>query len=346
MILSAYCSKEKWEGSVYKEAGITVIESKGSGIWGDKINEKITFKKNLSLGVEEGQACLMFYGDLSIAIDDELNIYILDIKNYRLLKFDKLGNFIWETGRKGQGPGEFQSPSKVAIGSFKEVCVLDNFNLIHYFNAQGRHLKTINLRGYFRDLQFLPDGRLFLNKSISRQLGIAADFYSTDGKFLEKFPDEYLYGPQLSIGGRGHLGGELRNLGSRIYMVLPDKYEIREYDLKGKLQKKIKRDIKLKPPEIKVTKSGFFIGTRNHLGPCFLYDGRILINQLVLIEGESEKDLEIQVLLDFFNEKGQFLGSYKLPELAFPLTIDSENNIYFVKEDPFPRIIRSILEIK
>ena len=79
------------------------------------------------------------------------------------------------------------------------------------------------------------------------------------------------------------MGGELRILGSKIYMVLPDKYEIREYDIKGKLQKKIKRDIKLKPPEIKVTQSGFSIGSRNHLGPCFLFDGRILINRLFLI---------------------------------------------------------------
>ncbi|UCF85782.1 MAG: hypothetical protein JSV50_09170 [Desulfobacteraceae bacterium] len=49
MIFSAYCAKEKWKGRVYKETGVAVIESEGSGIWGDKINEKVRFKENLSL---------------------------------------------------------------------------------------------------------------------------------------------------------------------------------------------------------------------------------------------------------------------------------------------------------
>ena len=115
VIFSIYCSKEKWQGEIYKEQGVTIIESEGSGIWGDKINEKITFKENLALGVEEGEEFLMFHTELDIAVDSESNIYVLDIRNHRLLKFDKEGNFIWKTGRKGQGPGEFRNPSEVEV---------------------------------------------------------------------------------------------------------------------------------------------------------------------------------------------------------------------------------------
>ena len=95
VIFSVNCSKEKWKGRIYKEAGVTVIESEGSGLWGDKINEKITFKENLSLGVEEGEKFLVFHSELDVAIDSESNIYVLDMRNHRFLKFDKMGNFIW-----------------------------------------------------------------------------------------------------------------------------------------------------------------------------------------------------------------------------------------------------------
>jgi hypothetical protein len=54
----------------------------------------------LSIGDEEGQEYLLFHSDLNVAVDSELNIYVLDIKNHRLLKFDKMGAFIWETGRR------------------------------------------------------------------------------------------------------------------------------------------------------------------------------------------------------------------------------------------------------
>lgn len=67
---------------------------------------------------------------------------------------------------------------------------------------------------------------------------------------------------------------------------------------------------------------------------------------LMLVERKAEREFEIKLYLDFFNEKGQFLGSYKLPEETGLNTIDHENNFYFVQQEPFPRVIRSTLDIK
>jgi hypothetical protein len=199
----------------------------------------------LSIGAEEGQEYLLFHSDLNVAVDSELNMYVLDIKNHRLLKFDKMGAFIWETGRKGQGPGEFRNPSSVAVNSSKEVWVLDSSALIHVFNIQGSYQRTINLRGRCRNFQFLPNGRLLINKSTRGQMGISAEFYSRDGQFLEKFNDEYLFGSDLPEWAGGSIGGGgYWILDGKIYMVLPDHYEIREYNIEGKLLRKIIRDFK------------------------------------------------------------------------------------------------------
>ena len=346
VIFSIYCSKEKWQGKIYKEQGVTVIESEGSGIWGDKINEKVTFKENLSLGEEEGREFLTFHSELDLAVDSESNIFVLDIRNHRLLKFTKEGNFIWKTGRKGQGPGEFRNPSEVVLSPTEEIWVLDPPTLIHLFDAQGKYQRTINLKGRCSNFQFLPDGRLFISRTTRGQMGIAAEYYSIEGEFLEKFPDEYRYGQNLPSWAGGGFGGGFRFLEGKIYMTLPDKYEIREYDLKGKLLEKIKRDFELKPPGLREYQRGYIMMASNVMGPCFLYKRKMLLNMLMLVERKAEREFEIKLYLDFFNEKGQFLGSYKLPEETRLNTIDPENNLYFVQQEPFPRVVRSTLDLK
>lgn len=50
-------------------------------------------------------------------IDNEGNIYIVDIKSSSLKKFDKDGNFVTQIGRKGTGPGEFFMPMSVVTAN-------------------------------------------------------------------------------------------------------------------------------------------------------------------------------------------------------------------------------------
>ena len=72
----------------------------------------------------------------------------------------------------------------------------------------------------------------------------------------------------------------------------------------------------------------------------------MLLNMLLLVENKAERKGEIHRFLDFFNEKGQFLGSFKLTEATELNTIDHENNLYFIQHDPFPRVVRSTLGIE
>ena len=56
--------------------------------------------------------------------------------------------------------------------------------------------------------------------------------------------------------------------------------------------------------------------------------------------------LRYPFILDFFNEKGQFLGSYKMPEATTLNAIDDENYLYFVQQEPYPRVIRLEMTIE
>jgi hypothetical protein len=339
------CSREEWSGRIYKQNGAIIVENSGKGMWGDDVTARLTFVNELSIGRESGEDYLMFRNDLDITTDSAGNIYVLDMGNLRVVKFNDRGKLVLVIGRPGQGPGELQRPLKVIVNGRQQVFILDSYSALHFYDSGGLYQRTYRMAAGIEGLQLMEDDGFFARVQIPQQTGLRGAFYSNDLKLERGFPAQYPYGPKIP--GAGNVGGDIRYLKNNIFMVLPDKYEIRIYDLEGNLLKKIRRDLVFDPPVVKRTeRGGFALGGRTKLGPCFLdMHGRI-INEVFQIKGSSEKDLKLIFSLDFFNPDGKFLGSYVLPEWTKLVTIDSENRFYFVTLDPFPRVIRSRLQIR
>ena len=339
-MFSSSCSQEQWEGRIYKEQGVKVIESHGLGLWGEIIEDKIDFITELTIGKEVGEDHLLFHSSLDVAVDSNQNIYVLDKKNYRFMSFDSKGNHIWTSGGKGQGPGELQSPNKIKITPGERICILDGFRRFHFYDLQGRYIRSISASHSILDFQYTEDGRIFINTPLEQQAGLSAIIYDEKFELLEVFPIEYPYGPKIS--GWGMIGGDIRYIQDKIYMVLPDTYETREYDVDGTFIRKIRRDFKFTPPEVKrIGSDGFSVSSRTRLGPIYLLMSKYLVVEIFQIVGENEQDIVFSHSLDFFNIDGKFLCSYKLPDSTGLLFIDSENKFYFVSTDPFPKVIRS-----
>jgi len=340
-ILPTRCSREQWEGRIYKEQGVKVIESHGSGLWGEIIEDKIDFITELTIGEEVGEDHLVFHSSLDVAVDSNENIYVLDQRNHRFVKFDSKGNHIWTSGRQGQGPGELQRPSKIKITPSERICILDGSDKIHFYDLQGRYIHSISVMSHsIEDFQYTEDGRIFMNTPLKQQAGLSAIICDEKFELLEVFPTEYPYGPKI-LGG-GYIGGDIRYIQNKIYMLLPDTMEIREYDVDGTFIRKIRRDFKFTPPEVKrIGEGGVSISARTKLGPIYLLMSKYLVVEIFQIVGKNEPDIVFNYSLDFFNFDGKFLCSYKLPDSTRLQFIDSENKFYFVTTDPFPKVIRS-----
>jgi len=184
------------------------------------------------------------------------------------------------------------------------------------------------------------DGRIFMNTPLKQQAGLSAVICNEKFELLEVFPIKYPYGPKIY--GWGYVGGDIRYIQNKIYMLLPDTYEIREYDVDGTLIRKIRRDFKFTPPEVKrIGVGGLSISGRTKLDPIYLLMSKYLVVQIFQIVGENESDIVLSYSLAFFNIDGKFLCSYKLPDSTKLLFIDSENKLYFMTNDPFPKVIRS-----
>jgi DNA-binding beta-propeller fold protein YncE len=79
-----------------------------------------------------------FSSPLAVAPDSSANIYVADLGNNRIEKFDSKGAYLLQWGSSGTNFGQFNGPSGLALDSAGNVYVADvNNNRIQKFNSTG-----------------------------------------------------------------------------------------------------------------------------------------------------------------------------------------------------------------
>jgi len=76
-----------------------------ASVWGDEPKVALEFVQQFGKLESEDENYLL-YRPVDVARDSEGNIYILEMGNTRIQKFDRNGTYIMTIGRKGAGPGD------------------------------------------------------------------------------------------------------------------------------------------------------------------------------------------------------------------------------------------------
>lgn len=147
---------DRWTGTISEEEGVTVVQNPL-----EPINPGEVFSRQQELEIggfrEEGE---LFFEDIgALAVDDRGDICVMDTTALQVLVFDKDGRFLRCFGRKGQGPGEFQSLHNMILTSENTLMILDRLSLrLSYFTVEGALLKELSLAKIFRIFRIYPDG--------------------------------------------------------------------------------------------------------------------------------------------------------------------------------------------
>lgn len=93
-----------------------------------------------TVGVDEGESHEVFSIVQGVAFDGAGNLYVLDRDNSRVVVFGPDGSFLRVVGSRGQGPGELQLPTAMAVLSDDRLAIFDLGNMaVSIFGADGEY---------------------------------------------------------------------------------------------------------------------------------------------------------------------------------------------------------------
>ncbi len=193
MVISFGGQRAEWKGKVEIEEGVKIINNPGEPLYGEI---KFELEEDLSIG-NEGDDNYMFYRLRDIEVDSQGNIYVVDMSNYRIQKFDKNGKYLQTVGRQGQGPGEFEQPTRIRINDLTgKIYVRDRAVGIDIFNKRGEYIKGIHLKNVIYDIRPLGDENILviISKASDSELTYTHSLskINSEGKIMKVYA-EYPY---------------------------------------------------------------------------------------------------------------------------------------------------------
>ncbi len=332
------------QGWLKKERGVQVAENRGAPAWKEG---RVRLVEELVVGKEEGSKQELFSSWLSLAVDSQGNIYILDSKKRKIYKFSEDGRLVWEAGKKGKGPGELAYPFSIGLLGDR-VGVVDSRRVKLFRCSDGSFVDEIKLPLSVSRWIQLDDGRVLASGMIMGKLGMRLVLLSPsfqEEKAVFSYVMKADLPKQVAAGiGAGFWGGK-----GEIMVVLPDRYEIRIMNLEGKLLKRILRsDVKLRPPRIEYGGTGKSSWIRvypsDSMNGVFPLGDRFILVEWKRADKISENKYKIKRFLDLFSREGRFLATLSIPEDMSLQWVDGEGRLYFIRTDPFPAVVRMRLE--
>jgi len=132
-----------------------------------------------------------------LRIDPDGNIWVTDIGNHQVLKFDDKGKLLLTLGTKGkagEGPNQFDRPTDVAVRPDGEFYIADGYgnSRVVKFSKDGKFLKQWGKKGSGDGEFNLPHaicldakGRVFVGDRENNRVQI----FEPDGKFITMLKD-------------------------------------------------------------------------------------------------------------------------------------------------------------
>ncbi|MBN1272352.1 MAG: 6-bladed beta-propeller [Candidatus Aminicenantes bacterium] len=305
--------------------------------------------EDLKIGKETDDNYL-FFEVRDVAVDRLGNIYVADMNNYRIQKFDKNGKYLQTIGRRGQGPGEFDLPDRVRIDDISnKIFVRDYALFMDIFDSNGDFVKTLRFDDPIHD--YFPDneGNLFIIFYESDETGLSHRFCKVDTEghiiyVIAEYPYTKYYrdlgSSRISVTTGHELSIVFTKLNDRALIYGYSKeYELNIIDHSGKVLLKI---IKEEPsPEFTKREKERYkkLGVPKHkpyFYSIFADDcGRIYAQKSIIHRNDDDTHNRV----DIFGKDGHFLYKSSLPRntrvirngFLYAYEVNNQDGVEYVK---------------
>ncbi len=314
---------------------------------------------DLGQPLEIGRTELLFGSLVSVCEDGQGNFYVLDQREQQVLKFSPDGRRLGAFGRKGQGPGDFQSPGRISFTPAGELAVFEDIALVSFHRTDGAFLRRLDLNGRL-GLGYIGPDRFYgweWEPETQRQVLVdaknaaVATFHAIPrDRFSAVLPDETGRMVMFNYSHEAYVPRFLYAYGDGLSAVgISDRYEIALLDGSARTVAILRRDIQ--PPKISAKERDFlergladFVKSKNWPGrvarelatkiPTLKAIVReVLVSPARIFVFRFPSDIAAEAALfpvDIFTRAGAYLGTAELPEI--PLFI-SGGAMYFARDD-------------
>lgn len=299
----------------------------------------------------EAQKEYLFFELRNVKLDKQGNVFVLDVGTCSIKKFNNSFELQKEAGKKGQGPGEFDTPASMDIDDSGSVYIYDSGKRsILVFDNDLNFKKNITLEKpeLFYRIFLTVDRNLILAKNAMLQGENYFYEFSSEGRYLKSF-----FGVFQKLAPRMKGMEELRNYSKLIlyflsccninpkrdqiaftHLVPEDPMKIYLIDIKTGTYKTLKYKIPGYNAQeyFEYTKQGDYKQRSKfpHLYNIFMTRENFIITQR-RIDILKDNSQQTKFIVDIFSPDGKLLKE----GIAFDkiLDIDADNNIYCEKED-------------
>ena len=218
---------------------------------------RLVLTEVLRLGSESG-ADDAFARVMDVEVGLSGRIYVADDLNWRISVFDGSGRLLRRLGRRGQGPGEFESPWSLAVDRLDSLFVWDGaLARISVFGPDFRFARSFAAPGRWTVSGFSvrPDGTLLVGGFAPGAAG-SIHVLSRQGRLLRSF------GPSMDAGGipagfvSSLLGGSADESEEGIVYSRRSPYELIFFDRAGQRRRSCRGDPRWTTPPQSVVRVG------------------------------------------------------------------------------------------
>ncbi len=319
----------EWKGTIKEEKGVTVIKNPKEPLYSDDILE---LEEELSIGEAEGAQEYMFSRITGIEVDDEENIYVVDIQGNQIREFNKNGGFLRTIGREGQGPSEFQQITNIQITPENELMVHDRYtSRLTFFSLDGDYLRTVLLKGPMASVVKVNSMGNYLVKTYDfaspYRFATELKVYSHDLELIrtiakDKYWNDLPFQPRMAA---KFLPSDLIICGFR------ESYSFQILDSEGKTVRKVSKNyvpIEISKEEKKKRK----LPQSNELPRYFpaFQDFSVDDENRIFVQTWEKTENEEGYYFDVFDSEGKYIAKIAL---KFPPEVWKKNKLYTIEED-------------
>lgn len=317
------------------------LDVSGKASWVKTHN--IILKAELTIGTDDFEKENYIFGIIrDIEIDDQGQIYVLDGKNYRIQKYSREGIFLLTIGKgKGQGPGEFQRPMKMALGPDNTLYVIDqDKGELIIFSRSGDFVTSVPIEAHGADIVVARDGDFFITKYFNTGESSISWYELKTKKIKQTFGRNT---KEYSLSGMAsYLAVDPEG---NIYCSSFYPYEIDKFSPNGKELSKFSRKAKFQTPYR--NERGSWSIPSSSLALAAFPDGKIL--NVIRHVTRKNQGIRASFEFDIFDPGGRWLFSFPPAQLETNwiriVNIDREGKLYLDYMDPYPHIKRFSMDL-